>query len=99
MLWGISETRRFTDPEACNETPPTVVVIGNETRCEAPGCGTEIEQPETGRGRRFCSGKCRVRLHRSQKVSVAKGIILGPRQTAARTRVEEERMTHHVGDH
>ena len=48
MLWGIGDTRRFTDPEACNETSPTVVVIGNETRCEAPGCGTEIEQPETG---------------------------------------------------
>ena len=71
MLWGIGDTRRFTDPEACNETSPTVVVIGNETQCEAPGCGTEIEQPETGRRRRFCSGKCRVRLHRSQKVSVA----------------------------
>ena len=37
MLWGIGDTRRFTDPEACNETSPTVVVIGNETRCEAPG--------------------------------------------------------------
>ena len=71
MLWGIGDPRRFTDPEACNETSLTVVVIGNETRCEAPGCGTEIEQPETGRRRRFCSGKCRVRLHRSQKVSVA----------------------------
>ena len=71
MLWGIGDTRRFTDPEACNETSPTVVVIGKETRCEAPAGGTEIEQPETGRRRRFCSGKCRVRLHRSQKVSVA----------------------------
>ena len=67
MHWGIGDTRRFTDPETSNETSPTVVVIGNE----APGCGTEIEQPETGRRRRFCSGKCRVRLHRSQKVSVA----------------------------
>ena len=36
MLWGIGDTRRFTDPEACNETSRTVVVIGNETRCEAP---------------------------------------------------------------
>ena len=48
MLWDIGDTRRFTDPEACNEASPTVVVIGNETRCEAPGCGTEIEQPEEG---------------------------------------------------
>ena len=37
MLWGIGDTRRFTDPEASNETSPTVVVIGNDTRCEAPG--------------------------------------------------------------
>lgn len=71
MLWGIGDTRRRTDPEAYNEASPTVVAIGNETPCEAPGCGTEIEQPGTGRRRRFCSGKCQVRLHRSQKVSVA----------------------------
>lgn len=62
MLWGIGDTRRFTEPGTCNET----VGIGNETRCGAPGCGTVIEQPSTGRRRRYCSGKCRVRAHRSQ---------------------------------
>ena len=37
MLPGIGDTRRLDATEACNETSPTVVVIGNETRCEAPG--------------------------------------------------------------
>lgn len=64
-LWGIGDTGRLTDPDGCNESPPAVVVIGNETRCAAPGCGVLIEQPATGRRRRFCSGTCRVRAHRS----------------------------------
>lgn len=65
-LWGVGDTARFTDPDGRNETLPRVVVIGNESRCEAPGCGAVIEQPVTGRRRRFCSGTCRVRSHRSR---------------------------------
>ena len=71
MLWGVGDTRRFSDPGTCNETPPVVVPHGNETRCEAPGCGTVLEQPSTGRRRRFCSGRCRVRAHRKQKAPAA----------------------------
>ena len=45
----VGDTRRFTDPEACNETSPTVVAIGNETRCEAPGFeGPRLRSPRLG---------------------------------------------------
>ena len=30
-------------------------------------CGAPIEQPRTGRPRRFCGGACRVRDHRMMK--------------------------------
>lgn len=63
ILWGIGTV------EACNETPPAAPGICNETRCEAPGCSTVVDQPATGRRRRFCSGACRVRAHRARRVA------------------------------
>jgi DNA adenine methylase len=41
----------------CNETAGGV-------RCAAPGCGLPVDQPATGRRRKFCSAACRVRAHR-----------------------------------
>ena len=34
-------------------------------RC--PVCGAKISQPETGRRKKFCSGRCRTRYCREQK--------------------------------
>lgn len=37
MLWGIGDTRRFTDPEACNETTGTdPTEVGAEHTDRAP---------------------------------------------------------------
>ncbi|MFE3023217.1 DNA cytosine methyltransferase [Nocardia tengchongensis] len=42
----------------------------NKTRCQAPGCGSLLTQPSTGRPRRFCSGACRVRHHRATRACI-----------------------------
>lgn len=60
-----------TEPSAAaetrNETPgpdEPASASCNETSCEAPGCDHAVQQPTTGRRRRFCSAACRVRAHR-----------------------------------
>ena len=35
------------------------------SRC--PVCGTKVTQPEIGRRKRFCSGRCRTRYYRMKK--------------------------------
>ena len=35
------------------------------SRC--PVCGAKVTQPETGRRKRFCSGRCRTRFYRMKK--------------------------------
>jgi DNA adenine methylase len=50
-------------PNASNETP--VEASGcNGTLCQGPRCEIRIQQPVTGRPRRFCSTACRVQAHR-----------------------------------
>lgn len=47
-------------PAVSYETPPAGV---QQTRCEAPGCETFVSQQPTGRRKRFCSARCRVRFN------------------------------------
>ncbi|WP_199552787.1 CGNR zinc finger domain-containing protein [Streptomyces sp. N35] len=41
----------------------------NESPCAAQGCKRSVTQPVRGRPRRYCSPACRVRAHRSRKVT------------------------------
>ena len=36
-------------------------------RLNCPVCGAKVTQPETGRRKRFCSGRCRTRYYRMKK--------------------------------
>lgn len=56
-------------PEPRYETPRPAVsyetpsIETQQTPCEGPGCGTFVTQQPTGRRKRFCSARCRVRFN------------------------------------
>ncbi len=54
-LAGDSDLVRLNYPVWCKQN----------NRC--PICGTKIDQPQTGRKKKFCSGRCRTRYCREQK--------------------------------
>lgn len=70
-LWDINHETPWDinqeTPEIRNDASPTC----NETpvRCGAPECGLVVEQPTTGRRRRYCSDACRVRAHRARRAA------------------------------
>ena len=54
-LAGNGELARLNYPIWCQQN----------SRC--PVCGAKVTQPETGRRKRFCSGRCRTRYYRMKK--------------------------------
>ncbi|MGA6204084.1 DNA adenine methylase [Nocardia testacea] len=70
VLWSnrpLQAQISFTDiPEFCDSSAPERTEC-HETRCGAPSCGMLIQQPPTGRRRRYCGDACRRRAHRTRR--------------------------------